>query len=149
MKTFLSRFGWVWRKENKWWNPDVFSSDPSKSFLLKIERKLLSIIFGRKCSCTIAHGLHPRYFSSHLFFFPPRLCLFFFFFFFLDCLFFFSFFFFNLLGRLVQYSFFFLFFLLLFFFFLFRCDFFYGHDFYFLINLGDWFFFGCLSIFWF
>ena len=109
MKTFLSRFGWVERKENKWWNPDVFSSDPPKSFLLKIERKLLSIIFGRKCSCTIAHGLHPRYFSSHLIFFPPRLCLFFFFFFPWTASSFFSFFlffFFNLFGRLVQYSFF-------------------------------------------
>ena len=60
-------------------------------------------------------------------------------FFFLDvvCLFFFFFFSFDLLGRLVQYSFFFFFCL---FFFWFRCDFLNGHDFYFLINLGDYFY---------
>ena len=73
--------------------------------------------------------------SSSSFFFFSLLdvaCLFFF-------LSFFPFFFsFNLLGRLVQFYF---IFLLSFMFFFFRCDFFHGHDFYFLINLGDWIFF--------
>ena len=62
--------------------------------------------------------------------------LFFSFFFF----FFFIFFSFDLLGRFVQYSFLF-FFLHFFWVFFFRCDFFYENDFYFLINLGDWYFF--------
>ena len=53
------------------------------------------------------------------------------------------FFFFDLLGRLpthpvLIFFFFFIYLLLLFFFF--RCDFFSRHDFYFLINLGYWFF---------
>ena len=30
-KTFLSVFGWVERKENKWWGACVFSLDPPKS----------------------------------------------------------------------------------------------------------------------
>ena len=33
-------FGWVRRKENKWWDPGIFFLGPPKSFLLKIERKL-------------------------------------------------------------------------------------------------------------
>ena len=40
MKTFL---GCVWlgrRKENKWWSLGVFSPDPPKSSLPKMERKL-------------------------------------------------------------------------------------------------------------
>ena len=122
----------------------------------------LGIIFRGKCPCTIAHGLHPCCFSSHFFssltflfflLYVACLLLFLFFFFFPPprcCLplllsFFFSFFFsFNLLGRLVQFYF---IFLLSFMFFFFRCDFFHGHDFYFLINLGDWlfFFFYCSS----
>ena len=39
-KFFWSVFGWVGRKENKWWGLVVFSPDPPKSFLPKIERKL-------------------------------------------------------------------------------------------------------------
>ena len=39
-KTFLSVFGWVGRKENKWWGPNDFSSDPPKNFLSKMKRKL-------------------------------------------------------------------------------------------------------------
>ena len=39
-KTFWSVFGWVERKKNKWWNPDVFSLGPPKSFLPKMERNL-------------------------------------------------------------------------------------------------------------
>ena len=38
-------FGWVRRKENKWWDPGIFFLGPPKSFLPKsflpkIERKL-------------------------------------------------------------------------------------------------------------
>ena len=40
MKTFLSVFGWVERKENKWWDLSVFSPIPQKGFLPKMERKL-------------------------------------------------------------------------------------------------------------
>ena len=40
-ETFLSVFGWVRRKENKWWGSSVFSLGPPKSFLSKIERKLM------------------------------------------------------------------------------------------------------------
>ena len=39
-KLFWNVFGWVGRKENKWWSLGVFSPNPSKSFLPKIERKL-------------------------------------------------------------------------------------------------------------
>jgi len=39
-KSFLSVFDWMEKKENKWWGLGVFFSNPSKSFLLKIERKL-------------------------------------------------------------------------------------------------------------
>ena len=181
MKTFLSVFDWVGKKENKWWKLHIFSPNPLKIFSPKWRedwRENLSIIFRGKCPCTIAHGLHSRCFSLHFFFFfsfffPSRHCLPFFFsffdvaylfFFFLflfyfiflsffsfDLLgrrcqplliFFFFFFFFDLLGRLVQYYFlFFSFFCISFGFFFFRCDFFYENDFYFLINLGDWYFF--------
>ena len=34
-KTFLTVFGWVGRKENKWWGPGVFSPGPPKIFLSK------------------------------------------------------------------------------------------------------------------
>ena len=37
---FLSVFGWVGRKKNKWWDLSVFSSGSPKRFLFKIERKL-------------------------------------------------------------------------------------------------------------
>ena len=40
MKTFWSVFGWVGRKENKWWNPDVVSPCPPKSSLSKMKKKL-------------------------------------------------------------------------------------------------------------
>ena len=33
-------FGWIGRKENKLWGPNIFSLDPLKFFLSKIERKL-------------------------------------------------------------------------------------------------------------
>ena len=39
-KFFWSMFGWVRRKENKWWNPGVFFLGPLKTFLPKMERKL-------------------------------------------------------------------------------------------------------------
>ena len=104
------------------------SLNPPKKFSPQ-NRENLGIIFGQKCPCTVANGLCPHYSSSLFFFFPPRRCLFFFFFFSFD-----------LLGRLRPVLIFFFFFLI-FFLFLFRCDFFSGHDFYFLINLGDWFFF--------
>ena len=39
-KIFFSVFSWVRRKENIWWNPDVFSSGPPKCFLPKMETKL-------------------------------------------------------------------------------------------------------------
>ena len=39
-KTFWSVFGWVQRKENKWWGSSVFFPDPPKSFLPKLEKKL-------------------------------------------------------------------------------------------------------------
>ena len=138
----------------------MFLPRSTKSFLLKMEKKLKGKIwhhFWTKVpmyNCTWASS---SCFSSQFFFFPflNVTCLLLFFFLLLLLLlllllpfiFIFSF---DLLGRLVQYSFF--SFLLLLFFFWFRCDLFiylfYGHDFYFLINLGDWFFFlGCLSLF--
>ena len=40
MKTFLSVFGWVERKKNKWWGLGVFFLGPPKSFLPKMEKKL-------------------------------------------------------------------------------------------------------------
>ena len=41
-KNFWSVFGWVERKENKWWGLGVFISlGPPKCFLSKIERKLI------------------------------------------------------------------------------------------------------------
>ena len=39
-KTFWSVFGWMERKENKWWDLGVFSPNPPKSFLYKMKRKL-------------------------------------------------------------------------------------------------------------
>ena len=39
-KLFWSVFGWVGRKENKWWASGVFSLGPPKSFLSKMWRKL-------------------------------------------------------------------------------------------------------------
>ena len=39
-KIFLSVFGWMGRKENKWWDSSVFSPSLPKIFLSKIERKL-------------------------------------------------------------------------------------------------------------
>ena len=122
-KTFLSVFGWVEMKENKWWDLGVFFLDPLKSFLPKSERKLKGEIghhFWTKmpmCNCTRA--------SSTLLFFTP-----FFFFYLLDVAFYF------LLGRhclpLLFFLFSFLFtrqacpffFLFSFFFFRFRCNFF-------------------------
>ena len=117
-KTFLSVFGWVEMKENKWWDLGVFFLDPLKSFLPKSERKLKGEIghhFWTKmpmCNCTRA--------SSTLLFFTP-----FFFFYLLDVAFYFLlgrhcltlfFFFFYLLGRLVHFFYYFyLFYFILFF----------------------------------
>ena len=39
-KLLWSVFGWMGRKENKWWDRGLFSPDPPKSFLFKMERKL-------------------------------------------------------------------------------------------------------------
>ena len=154
-KTFLSMFGWMEMKGNKWWGSSIFSPCPPKCFLPKMERKLKGKIenyFWTKmptCNCTWDSSM-LLFFTP--FFSPPGRCLPSFFFFFLliyyasdASLLFFFFFSFDLLGKLVQSSFFsfsFSFFCFFFFFFfflllLFRCDFFYGHDFYFLINLGD------------
>ena len=81
-KTFWSVFGWVGRKENKWWNLGVFSPGPPKSFLPKIERKLKRKIghyFLDKNSHVQVHmGLSTLFcfiffflFSIFFFFFPP------------------------------------------------------------------------------
>ena len=129
IKTFLSVFGWVGRKENKLWGPNVFFPNLQKKFLSKMERKLKREIghyFWTKIPMWIAHGLYPFCFSSSTlpFFFLDVACLFFFFLFSFDWLgrhrlplllflFFFYFFSFDLLGRLVQYSFFSFFFLFL------------------------------------
>ena len=119
-----------------------FSLGPPKVFFSKWRKnwkEKFDIIFGQKCPCTIAHGLHPHVFL-HSFFFsfpecylPPPLLL-------LPFIFYFFFWF---TGQACPV---FIFFFSSFaFFFWFRCDLFiylfYGHDFYFLINLGDWFFF--------
>ena len=106
-KTFLSMFGWMEMKENRWWGSSIFSPCPPK--WKENWREKLRIIFGQKCPRAIAHGIHPCCFSSHLFF--PLLDvarLHFFFFFFLliyyasdASLFFFFFFSFDLLGKLV------------------------------------------------
>ena len=128
MKTFWSVFGWVGRKENKWWNPDVVSPCPPKSSLSKMKKKLRGKIghhFWTKmpmCNCTWAC---PRCSSS----------------------FFFSFSFSFLLNIASSPLFFFFFFTgqapytssahILFFFFGLDVIFFSIHDFYFLINLGD------------
>ena len=117
-------FGWVKMKENKLWGLGVFTLDPLKSFLLKMERKLkeeMELLNGRKYPCALAHELcltllfFTSFFSFSFFFFfhfswllfppffflPPGHCLFFFFFFFPWTLpFFFFFFFFDLLGKL-------------------------------------------------
>ena len=104
-----SVFGWMGRKENKWWDRGLFSPDPPKSFLFKMERKLKGEIrhhFWTKMpmyNCTFTH-VTLIFFLRCL---PP------FFFFFCCCL---------------------------------DVIFFYGHEFYFLINLGDWFFFFWLFI---
>ena len=82
-KTFLRVFGWVERKENKWWNLSVFSLGPPKSFLSKMERKLKGEIghhFWMTMSmynCTFTHVAF-----LHTFFFLCCLPLFFFFLFF-------------------------------------------------------------------
>ena len=39
-KTFFSVFDWIGRKENKWWDPCIFSLDLPKTFLSKMKRKL-------------------------------------------------------------------------------------------------------------
>ena len=39
-KKIWSVFGWMERKENKWWGLGVISLSPPKSFLSKMKRKL-------------------------------------------------------------------------------------------------------------
>ena len=86
-------FGWVRRKENKWWGSSVFSLDLQKCFLPKMERKQkekMELLNEQKmplCTCIWALSVH---FSFSLFFLtlPPL------FFFFLDVASFFFFFFF-------------------------------------------------------
>ena len=138
IKTFLSGFGWVRRKENKLWGPNVFFPNLQKKFLSKMERKLKREImhhFWTKmlmCICT--------WVSSTFIFFKTFFFLFFIswtlpslpFFFHLDvacpCLFFF-FFFLLFFGQGCPV---FLFFCV---FFWFRCDFLNVHDFYFFNKL--------------
>ena len=33
-------FDWIGRKENKWWDPCIFSLDPPENFISKMKRKL-------------------------------------------------------------------------------------------------------------
>ena len=81
MKTFLSMFGLVGRKENKWWGLGVFSLDPSKIFLSKIERKLKREImhhFWTKmlmCNCTWVSSTFIFFKTFFFFFFSPGHCL--------------------------------------------------------------------------
>ena len=115
-KTFWNMFGWIGRKKNKWWDSGVFSPDSPKVFFF-----LLFIYF---------------------FFFLSGSCFFFLLFIYL---------FIYLPGRLPSSytsSSNILFLLLSSFIFYFFCldVIFFRHDFYFLINLGDWCFFYCLSI---
>ena len=147
-KTFLSVFGWVRRKENKWWGPNVFSPGPPKSSLQNEDKTE-----GRKWGYLIDKNAHVQFIS--FFFFPlffyfsgghvasfPFFFLFFFFSF-LHVAFFFFFFFsvfslFDFQGYgwahclfLFSFFFFFLFFLGCC---LFSFSFLTRHDFYFLIN---------------
>ena len=99
---------------------------PLKNFLSKIGRKLSErILIGiwQKWLFTFSHKLSPIhcffYFESGHWLFP-------------------SFLFISFFSAVALFSFLFFAFLLGFFF---RCDFFYENDFYFLINLGDWYFF--------
>ena len=39
-KLFWSVFGWVGKKENKWWGPTVFFLGLPKCFIPKMEKKL-------------------------------------------------------------------------------------------------------------
>ena len=99
----------------------VFSPKWSKNW-----REKLGIIFGQKCPCAIAHGLHPRSFSSHFFFSSSWVLPSSFFWVGLSSIFFFSFV----------------------FCFLFRYDFF--MDVILFFNKFRWLiFFGSLSLFWF
>ena len=138
------------RKENKWLDLNVFSS--GKNFLPKMERKLKWKIGHLGTVDELVHIDLLHFFFSFFFFFP------------LDVASLFSFlFFFWFTGQalytssahiLFFFSFTFFYFFFCFCFYLFICldvIFFSRHDFYFLINLGDWFFFffGCLSLFWF
>ena len=75
-KLFWSVFGWVGRKENKWWGPGVFSLSLPKCFLPKIKRKLSRNAFffldWQKCLCMCTWALSIRFFffwAVTLFFF--------------------------------------------------------------------------------
>ena len=139
-KTFLECVWLGGEKENKQWSPSVFFPNPPQSFLFKMKRKL-KIKIGYNFWTKIPTY---NYTFTQLFFTLFSLL------FFLRCpsFFYFIYFILFLLGRrcLPPVSFLFFFFFLLiywvgfsfsFFLFLFRCDFSYGHDFQFLINLGD------------
>ena len=39
-KFFLSVFGWVGKKKNKWWDLSVFSSEPTKKFSIQNGEKI-------------------------------------------------------------------------------------------------------------
>ena len=121
MKIFQSVFGWMRRKENKRWDPGVFSPSPPKSSLQngeKTEEKNQTSFLDKNAHVQQHVGLSTLlYFFFFLFLSSYTLSL---------ITFFFSFF-----GRLpthpCSYSFFFF------------CldEFFFRHDFYFLINLRD------------
>ena len=74
-KLFWSVFGWVRRKENKWWGPNVFFLGLPKYFIPKIERKLSGDAFFLDwqkcpCACAYAHGFYPvAFFFFYTFFF--------------------------------------------------------------------------------
>ena len=121
-----------------------FFSGPTKKISLqngeKTEKRNYASFLDKNAHVQLHLGfIHVHFFQNFFFLFfiswtLPSLP----FFFHLDvacpCLFFFFFFFLLFFGQGCPV---FLFFCV---FFWFRCDFFYGHDFYFLINLGNWFF---------
>ena len=144
MKTFWIAFGWVERKENKWWDPGVFSSGLPKNFLPKMERKLKWKIGHLGTVDELVHIDLLHFFFSFFLFLSFGCCLSFFFFSF------------DLQGRLCKrlvlifFSFFFL--LLSFIFFLFFCldVIFFFQTWFLFFNKFRWLiFFGCLSLFWF
>ena len=149
-KFFLSIFGWVERKKINGM-AKCFFPGPTKKFTLKQRKnwkEKLCIIFWRKYPCVINSSalllFIPFFFSTPRCSLLFERCLAFFFFF---CFtgrrcqpLLILFFFFLLIYWAGLSSILFLFFCFLFCFLGLDVIFFYGHDFYFLINLGDWFF---------